>query len=253
MHFRPLLMVIPVLFGGCMLANRNYDDATFRKIGRRYLIEVSGKRRTASHDLQRWGTYEGFCQLDVPRIEGTIDGKEIHQAPGYYPFQGSISIHGREMIVNLKIDNYDFHRLDNFGWNGTYSLEEEKPRTARKRPPFGPYAALESITSNNGATARVTSFGTQPPFYPSYPERIRAAGEAGFVVVRIAGGKDGQVKSATVIQSSNKDFEERARLSASQMTLQDVSGDFSFDCRFRFSFLEIDEASQVESAPRPAH
>ena len=81
------------------------------------------------HEISQIPNQQSFkerCQFDVPRIEGKIDGKEIHEKPGYYSYVGSITVHGKEMVVKLSADNYDFHRLDRVEWNGTYTLVEKK-------------------------------------------------------------------------------------------------------------------------------
>lgn len=69
--------------------------------------------------------YSESTEYDVPRVEGKIDGKEIRQKPGFYPYVGSIAIRGENMVVNLSADNYDFHRLDRDYWSGTYTLIEK--------------------------------------------------------------------------------------------------------------------------------
>jgi hypothetical protein len=69
-------------------------------------------------------TYPTSQQFDLPRIEGLIEGREIHQKPGHYPYLGSISIHDAKMSVNLSFDNYDDKRIEPCSWNGTYVLVE---------------------------------------------------------------------------------------------------------------------------------
>ncbi|MBL9188433.1 MAG: hypothetical protein JNK23_13185 [Opitutaceae bacterium] len=112
------------LLGGCGGLGNN-AVATYQKIGDRYLIEVTGRRAGWSHDLSRRESYTDRWTFDVPRINGKIDGKEILQRPGYYPYVGAITIADKKMVVSLSADNYDFRRLEFVEWNGRYTLVEK--------------------------------------------------------------------------------------------------------------------------------
>ena len=89
-----------------------------------------------AHDpvgLLQHKTYRESWTFDVPRIDGKIDGKEIPpREQGNCGYIGTISIHDGKMTVSLSFDNYDFHRLDRFSWNGSYTLVEKKAGPDKK-------------------------------------------------------------------------------------------------------------------------
>ncbi|MCX6950866.1 MAG: hypothetical protein NTV51_01570 [Verrucomicrobia bacterium] len=131
MHAASLLIAaLSALLGGCVLvaaASAGNDEiATYRKVGDRYLIEVTGTRVGVSHDLSKHESYTDSCQFDVPRIEGKIDGQEIRPKKGFLPYVGSIKIRGKEMIVDLQADNYVYHKRERVGWNGRYTIVEKE-------------------------------------------------------------------------------------------------------------------------------
>jgi hypothetical protein len=114
-----------LLLAGCVGLGNN-PVATYQKIGERYLIEVTGRRAGWAHDLSKLESYDDRWTFDVPRIDGKIDGTEIRQKVGFYPYVGAITIQGQKMVVKLSVDNYIRHRLDREEWNGSYTLVEKK-------------------------------------------------------------------------------------------------------------------------------
>jgi hypothetical protein len=115
-----------LLVSGCLGLGNN-QLATFQKIGDRYLIEVTGRRASWSHDLSSLKSYDSSWTFDVPRIDGKIDGKEIRPKPGFLPYVGAITIQSGKMVVDLKVDNYVYHKFEREDWNGSYTLVEKKP------------------------------------------------------------------------------------------------------------------------------
>ncbi|MDR2240710.1 MAG: hypothetical protein LBE33_09730 [Zoogloeaceae bacterium] len=103
----------------------NDPIATYRKEGDRYIVEVTGKRLVIAHGSFKFVTVDDKNEFNLPRIEGVIDGSEIHQKPGYYLYAGKIEIRGNIMSVKLSYINSDDNRLDPTVWNGKYILEEK--------------------------------------------------------------------------------------------------------------------------------
>jgi len=125
-----LLVSLVLCLTGCVGPKpHNIETAKYKKVGNRFLVEVTGTRWGVVHDpiaLMAQKTYPASQQFDLPRIEGLIEGREIHQKPGHYSYLGSISIHGATMSVDLTVDNYDDKRVDPCSWNGTYVLVESE-------------------------------------------------------------------------------------------------------------------------------
>ena len=104
---------------------KNYEQASYSKQGSGYLIELKGRRYLAAHDplsAIRGRTYEETYQIEVPRIDGRIDGSEIPVSPGRLKYSGSIEIVQGRMTVRLAYRNTDDTRRDPLSWNGTYAL-----------------------------------------------------------------------------------------------------------------------------------
>jgi hypothetical protein len=100
----------------------NYERAYFTKSGRSYLVELKGTRRLMAHDPIsgiRGKTYEETLTLQLPRIEGEIEGSEIEVAPGKLSYHGNVVITKDKMTVNLYYNDDEKRPLD---WNGHYTL-----------------------------------------------------------------------------------------------------------------------------------
>jgi len=118
------LFLLP-LIGACSMA-RNYPEAYFAKKDDRYLVQMMGRRRRMAHDPISGltaGTYEDNLILDVPRIEGIIEGAEIPVKPGYLGYGGSVVITQGKMKVDL------YYAVDGpnrpLSWNGEYNLVQK--------------------------------------------------------------------------------------------------------------------------------
>ena len=116
-----LLVGFSLFVGGCGRTS-NHERAYFTKAGSKYLIEMKGDRRRMAHDP--WsaivnGTYEETLTLELPRIEGVIQGSEIPAPPRKLGYTGTVSITGNKMKVDLRYDGSDRQSLD---WNGEYTL-----------------------------------------------------------------------------------------------------------------------------------
>jgi len=106
----------------------NDEHAYFAKRGESYLVEMKGRRRLMAHDplsAIRGQTYEETLTLELPRIEGMVDGGEIPVRPGYLRYAGRVVITGRKMNVDLYYDDRGDHTKVPLAWNGEYTLDEK--------------------------------------------------------------------------------------------------------------------------------
>ena len=100
----------------------NHERAYFSKQGTRYLVEMTATRRLMAHDpvsalLGR--TYEDTLTIDLPRIDGEIDGSEIEPPPDRLRYTGRVIIKNGKMKVELRYDDAARVALP---WNGDYTL-----------------------------------------------------------------------------------------------------------------------------------
>jgi hypothetical protein len=114
---------------------KNYEQAYFSKHGSGYLVELKGKRYLLAHDPVSailGKTSEETYEIEIPRIDGTIDGSEIRVEPGSHKFNGSILIYQNRMTVNLALPNTDAKRPDPLSWNGRYRLSPKVPPSSQE-------------------------------------------------------------------------------------------------------------------------
>jgi len=100
----------------------NHERAYFSKQGTRYLVEMTATRRLMAHDpvsalLGR--TYEESLTVELPRIDGEIDGSEIEPPPKRLRYTGRVVIKHGKMKIDLRYDDSTQHELP---WNGDYTL-----------------------------------------------------------------------------------------------------------------------------------
>jgi hypothetical protein len=103
----------------------NDERAYYTKHGATYFVEMKGRRRLLAHDpfsALRGRTYEETLTLELPRIEGAIDGAEIPVRPGYLRYTGRVVITKAKMKVELYYDDNTKHPLP---WNGEYTLVQK--------------------------------------------------------------------------------------------------------------------------------
>jgi hypothetical protein len=112
----------------------NEEHAYFTKQGQSYLVEMKGRRRLMAHDpvsFIRGGTYEDTLTIQLPRIEGVVEGAEIPVKAGFLRYVGRVEITKGKMEVDLYYDNRDERTRHPLPWNGEYTLVEKD--TARTR------------------------------------------------------------------------------------------------------------------------
>src|SRR5215203_4427897 len=103
----------------------NDEGARYAKHGATYLVEMKGRRRLMAHDpfsAIRGRTYEETLTLELPRIEGVIEGAEIPVGPGHLRYAGRVVITKAKMKVELYYDDNTKHPLP---WNGEYTLVQK--------------------------------------------------------------------------------------------------------------------------------
>ena len=106
-------------------AERNDDRAYFTRNGDVYRVELKGWRFPLVHDplsLLVERTREATLTMELPRIEGVIDGNEIPVAPDKLGYVGRVVISKRKMNVDLYYQN-DRRPLS---WNDDYTLVQAK-------------------------------------------------------------------------------------------------------------------------------
>ena len=105
---------------------RNYEQAYFSALRSGYLIELQGKRHRLAHDpisLVVGNSYDETHELVLPRLDGTIEGREIP----HFRYSGRIVISDGKMNVALTHGDGGEHS----SWNGAYVLNpkvEPSPR-----------------------------------------------------------------------------------------------------------------------------
>ncbi len=85
-----------------------------------------------AHDpisLIRGQTYEETMIVQLPRIEGVIDGTEIPVPKDKLSYTGQVSITKDKMEVNLYYDDKNEMTKAPLPWNGEYTLvQQDKKR-----------------------------------------------------------------------------------------------------------------------------
>jgi hypothetical protein len=107
----------------------NYEHAYFEQHGATYLVELKGTRRLMAHDpisALRGRTYEETLTMQLPRIEGVVQGSEIPVPPDKLRYTGRIVLTSGTMKVELFYDNPDSSTRVALPWNGDYTLVQRK-------------------------------------------------------------------------------------------------------------------------------
>jgi hypothetical protein len=106
---------------------RNYEQAYFSPQRSGYLVELSGKRHRLVHDpvsLIVGTSYDETHELELPRLQGTIEGREIK----HFKYGGTIVISDNRMTVALTCGDAG----ENSSWNGTYVLSPKVEPSQRE-------------------------------------------------------------------------------------------------------------------------
>ena len=120
-------LCIATLFLACARVG-NDERAYFARHGQSYLVEMKGRRRLMAHDpvsAIRGRTYEDTLTIELPRLEGTIDGSEIPVTPGKLRYLGQVVIARPKMNVDLYYDDPGDAGRRPLPWNGEYTLVEK--------------------------------------------------------------------------------------------------------------------------------
>jgi hypothetical protein len=116
-----------VLVSACSRVG-NDDRAYFSRQGRSYFVEMKGTRRKMAHDPisgLRGETYEETLIMQLPRIEGVIEGSEIPVPRDKLSYTGQVSITKYQMEVKLYYDEKNVMTKAPLPWNGEYTLIEK--------------------------------------------------------------------------------------------------------------------------------
>ena len=106
----------------------NDERAYFTRQGPSYLVEMKGRRRLLAHDpisAARGRTYEETLTIELPRLEGVIEGAEIPVRPGYLGYAGRVVITKGQMKVDLYYDDRADKTKVPLAWNGEYTLVQK--------------------------------------------------------------------------------------------------------------------------------
>jgi hypothetical protein len=124
---RVSLMVIclaATLVSACGRAS-NEERASFTKQGSTYLVEMKGQRLVMAHDPLSWirgRTYQDTLTLQLPRIDGVVEGREIPVKPDKLRYTGRVVISNGRMKVELHYVNHDGKTEGPLPWNDEYTL-----------------------------------------------------------------------------------------------------------------------------------
>jgi hypothetical protein len=109
-------------------AESNDERAYFARDGHIYRVEMRGWRFPLVHDpisllLER--TYEETLSLELPRIEGVIEGTEIPVSPDKLRYIGRVVIAQGKMKVDLYYDDHERPGRP-LRWNDEYTLVPQR-------------------------------------------------------------------------------------------------------------------------------
>jgi hypothetical protein len=113
-----------VLVSACSRVG-NYERAYFERQGASYLVELKGTRRLMAHDPisgLRGRTYEETLTLQLPRVEGIIEGSDIPVTAGKLRYTGQVVITNDKMKLDLYYDDPGASTRRPLPWNGEYTL-----------------------------------------------------------------------------------------------------------------------------------
>jgi hypothetical protein len=113
------------VLGKC--AETNNERAYFARDGHLYRVEMKGRRFPLVHDplsLVLASTYEETFTMELPRIEGVIEGPEIHAR-----YLGRVVITKGKMKVDLYLPDEGTRRP--LSWNDDYRLVQKDTAVTR--------------------------------------------------------------------------------------------------------------------------
>jgi len=108
-------------------AETNNERAYFARDGHIYRVEMKGRRFPLVHDplsLVLASTYEETFTIELPRIEGVIEGPEIHSH-----YLGRVVITKAKMKVDLYYQDEGARRP--LSWNDEYTLAQKETAVTR--------------------------------------------------------------------------------------------------------------------------
>ena len=125
-----VICLVATLVSSCGRAS-NDERASYTTQGSSYLVEMKGRRLLMAHDPLSWlrgRTYEDTLTLELPRIDGVVEGREIPVKPDKLRYTGRVVMTSGRMTVDLHYVNRDGRTEAPLPWNGEYKLvEKENP------------------------------------------------------------------------------------------------------------------------------
>ena len=109
-------------------AETNDQRAYFALEGHAYRVEMKGWRFPLVHDplsLLLARTHQESLTMELPRIEGVIDGTEIPVASDHPRYIGRVVITKRKMSVDLYYDTPGEQTRRPLPWNDEYKLVQK--------------------------------------------------------------------------------------------------------------------------------
>lgn len=126
-------MLVKAAIAACILTVAcsdagNFKEASYTRHGTGYSVEMKARRRLLAHDpisFIRGRTYVEALTLELPAIQGVIQGSDIPVGPGKQRYVGRVDIAAGTMKVDLYYDNRDDSSRVPLPWNGEYRLVEK--------------------------------------------------------------------------------------------------------------------------------
>lgn len=107
----------------CSQSKNDKDACVFSNKGK-LAIKLTGRRVPLVHDIFsvfRSGTYNDSLLIPILKYQDTvINGKDIEVRSGDYKYSGTITIYGKDVNVNLFINDTDAKKVIPETWNGKY-------------------------------------------------------------------------------------------------------------------------------------
>ena len=121
-----IILNLLIIVGLCECSNaKNYREAYGINISGQKYIKIFGDRNRMVHSPSDLFSkpYNDSILLPVPSFQtGVVYGKDIPVGKGHYSFLGTIKIEGKDLQIDLSIDDTGDKVIRKFGWNGEYIL-----------------------------------------------------------------------------------------------------------------------------------
>ena len=121
------ILCVLCLLTNCQSVDSSRDNtAKVLKTDSTQLVTLFQYKRTMSHDLSTFFTnnkYLDSIQLTLSSLNKCVSGKDIQSEKDAYPITGQIEIQKTRLKVTVFQNNFDLHKKEDIGWNGTYVIK----------------------------------------------------------------------------------------------------------------------------------